>query len=569
MSPAVPTREQLIDEVADLRARLADASEVLGAIRSGDVDAVVVQGPRGDQLFTLKGADEPYRILIEEMNEGAVTLSADGVILFANRRFAELLKRPLEQIIGLVFAGFVAPSDRGRFAVLFDAGRTGGSAGEVTLAGGDASAVPLQVALGPLPAESAAAICVVATDISESREKEARLRQTMADLVQAEREATLARAEAERANAAKSEFLSRMSHELRTPMNAILGFAQLLEMDETDAGKRQSIDDILDGGRHLLGLIDEVLDLSTVDAGRIDLSLEPVRVKEVLQECVTLSAPLAATHRISLHDRCDGPANLYVRVDRQRLRQVMLNLLANAVKYNRANGSVTLSCEQTAAGRVRINVSDTGQGITPGDLPRLFVAFERLDAARLGVDGAGLGLALAKRLVELMGGSIGAESVAGEGSTFWVELPLASKDVAPRLPLPAGELTGAGATVLYIEDNPSNVKLVERLMARRPGVKLITAVRGGLGLELARAHRPAAILLDLHLPDMHGSEVLAGLRADPITSACPVVVISADASPAAIARLRSAGARDYLTKPLDVAHFFRVLDQALGDALRD
>lgn len=569
MNPVVPTGEQSTDDVADLRARLAEAGEILRAIRSGDVDAVVVQGARGDQLFTLKGADEPYRVLIEEMNQGAVTLSADGSILYANRRFAELLKRPLEDIVGLAFGEFVAPDERASFAALLEAGRTAGSAGAITLAAADASAVPLQLALGPLPAESPAAICLVATDIRESRDKEARLRATMADLVRAEREAIAARADAERANAAKDQFLSRMSHELRTPMNAVLGFAQVLDLDETDAGKRESLEQILHGGRHLLGLIDEVLDFSTIDAGRLRLSLGPVRVQDVLEECVTRIAPLAATHGVSLHGRGAGDGRLHVFADRSRVTQVLMHLLANAVKYNRATGSVSLSCERTAAGRGRINVSDTGHGIAAADLPRLFTAFERLNAARLGVDGTGLGLALAKKLVDVMGGAIGADSVVGEGSVFWVDLPLAD-DPATALEgvdqpqPPADARPDASRTVLYIEDNLSNVRLVERLMARRPGVDVITAIQGGLGVDLAREHRPALILLDLHLPDMHGSEVLARLQSDPVTRACPVVVISADATPGEIARLRGAGAAEYLTKPLDVRKFFAVLDEALG-----
>jgi signal transduction histidine kinase len=380
---------------------------------------------------------------------------------------------------------------------------------------------------------------------------------------------TQAKEEADRASRAKSEFLSRMSHELRTPMNAVLGFAQFLEMDETDRGKRDSLQQILNGGRHLLSLIDEVLDIAKIEAGRLSISSEPVRVQDAVQECLELILPLARTRRIRIDDHCAAAGARHVQADRQRLKQVILNLVSNAVKYNRDGGAVTLSCAETPAGRLRIEVSDTGRGIAAKDLPRLFAAFERLEAEGSGTDGTGLGLALSKKLVELMSGTIGVESVVGQGSVFWVELALAN-DPASQVesvdvsdPPPAAGTSAPSRTVLYIEDNLSNLKLIERLLARRPGVRLISAALGSLGLELARQHRPDLILLDLHLPDLPGREVLARLQADPATSHSPVVVVSADATPGEIGRLRSAGARDYLTKPLDVRQFLAVVDDVL------
>ncbi|RYD75333.1 MAG: response regulator, partial [Verrucomicrobiaceae bacterium] len=252
-------------------------------------------------------------------------------------------------------------------------------------------------------------------------------------------------------------------------------------------------------------------------------------------------------------------------VDRQRFKQVLLNLLSNAVKYNRYEGCVIISCEQTTLGRMRVKISDTGPGIAKEDLPRLFVSFERLYAGYSSTEGTGLGLSLSKRLVELMGGEIGVESVPGQGSVFWVEM-----DLIADSPGQIDNSASISATpeekriVLYIEDDLSNLKLVERLISRRPAVKLISAMQGKLGLELARQYQPDLILLDLHLPDISGREVLTYLRADDVTNKCPVVVISADATPGEIARIRSAGADHYLTKPLDVKQFLAVLDEALS-----
>lgn len=374
-----------------------------------------------------------------------------------------------------------------------------------------------------------------------------------------------AKEEADRANRAKSDFLSRMSHELRTPMNAILGFAQVLEMEETDPSKGEALEQIIKGGKHLLDLINEVLDISSIEAGRLTFCKQSVGIEEVLQEAVGLIAPLANARRIRIEDKCLGNGRRHILVDRQRFKQVLINLLSNAVKYNRYEGCVTLSCEQTAFGRMRIKIADTGAGIAKDDLPRLFVSFERLNAGCSSTEGTGLGLALSKRLVELMGGEIGVESVPGQGSVFWVEMELmASSPDHTDTSVSSSAVSDGSQTVLYIEDNLSNLKLIQRLMSRRPAVNLISAVRGKLGLELAQQHRPDLILLDLHLPDIPGHDVLARLRADPATDECPVVVISADATAVEIDRLRSAGAKHYLTKPLDVKQFLAVLDDTLG-----
>ena len=388
-----------------------------------------------------------------------------------------------------------------------------------------------------------------------------------------------AKTEAERANRAKSEFMSRMSHELRTPLNAILGFGQLLEMDELDAEQSQGVGQILKAGRHLLELINEVLDIARIEAEQQVVEIEPVPVVETLTGALDMVRPLAATRGIELRDDCGTDAGLFVLADRRRLNQVLLNLLANAVKYNREGGTATLSYVATEAGQLRIAISNTGLGLAPDKMSRLFMPFERLGAEQTEVEGTGLGLALSKRLVEAMGGAITVQSTLGEGSTFAVELPLAPEQTplaaplaqppragsvtAERQPVEAGE---TGALVLYIEDNPANFGLVQNILRHRPEIKLLAAMRGSVGLELAQRHRPDLILLDYHLPDINGDEVLRLLQEAPATRDIPVVVVSADATPHQIERLRAAGAIEYLTKPLDVKRFLAVLDEKLGDA---
>jgi PAS domain S-box-containing protein len=375
-----------------------------------------------------------------------------------------------------------------------------------------------------------------------------------------------ARHAAEEASLAKSEFLSRMSHELRTPLNAILGFGQLLEMDGVEA-QRQSVEQILRGGRHLLGLIDEVLDISLIESGTMRMSVEPVDIISALGDAVAMIAPVAGAEAIELSiERC-GDDECYVLADRQRLRQVILNLLSNAVKYNRPNGSVKVSMD-LGEDRVRIHVADTGFGIAEDQLERLFVAFDRLGAATGPVQGTGLGLALSKHLVEEMGGALSVESTLGKGSAFTIELVRADNPVdETRLASArsAGEdrRTLGSGTILYIEDNPSNSKLVAQALGSQPDVRLLAAMQGSHGLELAKAHQPDLILLDLHLPDMAGSAVLERLQADPDTAGLPVIVLSADATARHIRELLDGGARAYLTKPLDIPAFLEAVNAYL------
>ena len=379
----------------------------------------------------------------------------------------------------------------------------------------------------------------------------------------------LAKQEAESANHAKSEFLSRMSHELRTPLNSILGFAQLLELENLDDQANDNVYHILKGGYHLLDLINEILDLARIESGRITLSPEPVGVRDALTDSIELVGPLAVEKQVTLNPEIALKCNHHVHADRQRLKQVLLNLLSNAIKFNRRGGSVMLSCEETSPGKLRIYVSDTGSGISPEGLKKIFTPFERLEADSSDAGGTGLGLALSKRLIEAMGGTIGVESAPGFGSKFFIELamiedPAAVLEIEPAATvLVDAETDTRRGTVLYIEDNPSNLRLIERIFAQRPSVRLLSAMHGNLGLDLADLHTPDWILLDLHLPDISGEEVLRRLRANPRTQRIPITILSADATAGQISRLLEAGARDYLTKPLDVRKLIDLLETTI------
>jgi CheY-like chemotaxis protein/anti-sigma regulatory factor (Ser/Thr protein kinase) len=360
-----------------------------------------------------------------------------------------------------------------------------------------------------------------------------------------------------------------MSHELRTPLNAIIGFGQLLEMDAAaNERQREPVEHILKGGRHLLELINEVLELSRIEAGQLQMSPEPVPLQETVREAVDLISPLADKQGVTVDTDVEAlTGDGHVHADRQRLKQVLLNLLSNAIKYNRAGGHVEISFVRPNDEFTRIIVADTGIGIDPSQLSGVFEPFDRLGAEASDTEGTGLGLALSKRLVEAMGGSIKLESQPGKGTTLTVELraahnPKADEAAELQVDQPDNCLDGSGSDpyrILYIEDNLSNLTLIKRILERQPAIELLPAMQGTLGLELAREHRPDLIILDLHLPGMPGEEVLRRLKADDTTRAIPVVVLSAEASPRHIQRLLRAGAYDYLTKPLDVQQFLDVI----------
>ncbi|HVT13846.1 MAG TPA: ATP-binding protein [Fimbriimonadaceae bacterium] len=413
------------------------------------------------------------------------------------------------------------------------------------------------------------------TDIHDLKVAEEALREAQNELeervAQRTKDLTVAIEEAQRANQAKSEFLSRISHELRTPLNAILGFGQVLAMDRpADSPDREPIQLILKGGRHLLALINEVLDIASAEAGRLGLSIEPIALADLVAEACSLMLPLAAQSQVEIVNSVDEEDRLYALADNQRFKQVLLNLLSNGIKYNRQGGSLTISCVKSAEGRVRIAVRDTGMGFSPEEIDKLFIPFERLHATNSSIEGSGLGLALSQRLMTAMQGSLTVDSVPSLGSTFICELPEASPPIESLPPensdaYPSPAVSGA-FKVLCIEDNLSNLRLIEIILASRPGIQLLSAMQGSLGMELARQQQPNVILLDLNLPDIPGAELLKSLRLDAKTSHIPVVVVSADATPTQVARLLAAGAKAYLTKPIEVSQFLTTLDEALMDS---
>jgi signal transduction histidine kinase/ActR/RegA family two-component response regulator len=405
---------------------------------------------------------------------------------------------------------------------------------------------------------------------------------TLRQLVEAERallnqalqeknvELESARAAAEKANLAKSDFLSSMSHELRTPLSAILGFAQLMESGippPTPAQKR-GIDQILKAGWYLLELINEILDLALIESGKLSLSLEPISLSEVVKECQTMIEPQAQKRGI-VPSFADFDRVLHVQADRTRLKQVLINLLSNAIKYNRAGGTVVVDHAANASGRIRISVRDGGEGLTPDQVMQLFQPFNRLGQETSGEEGTGIGLVVCKRLVELMGGTIGASSQPGKGSVFWIDLNLIAEPRTtflkddPTFVQPTSALPGARVfTLLYVEDNPANLMLVEDLVARRGDIRLLSARDGQSGIEMARALRPDVILMDINLPGISGLQALKILADDPLTTAIPVVALSANAVPRDIQRGLDAGFFRYLTKPIKVNEFMNTLDVA-------
>ncbi len=400
--------------------------------------------------------------------------------------------------------------------------------------------------------------------IEAEREKlDQRLRDKNAEL-------ETAREVAEKASLAKSEFLSSMSHELRSPLNAILGFAQLMdsEFPAPSPSQKSSISQILKAGWYLLKLVNEILDLAVVESGKLSLSVEPVSLAEVMIDCQAIITQQATKRGLRVTFPTFSTPH-FVKADRVRLKQVLINLLSNAVKYNRQNGSIAV--EVSNDGEVtRINVRDTGLGLSDEKVAQLFQTFNRLGRETTGVEGTGIGLVMSKLLVELMGGKIGVQTRVGTGSTFWFELSSAEAPhlTAEELAMPAAmthhvRLLGPQRTLLYVEDNVANLELVAQIIARRPDLALLTATDGALGVQVARDNLPDLILMDINLPGLNGYQALRRLQKDPLTTHIPVIATSANAMAGDIERGLDAGFVRYLTKPINVADFMLAIDETL------
>ena len=395
------------------------------------------------------------------------------------------------------------------------------------------------------------------------------------DQVLAEKSVELqnATAIAEKANLAKSEFLSSMSHELRTPLNAILGFAQLIDSATPPPSVLQklSIDQILKAGWYLLRLINEILDLSMIESGKVSMSLESMSLSDILKDCQSMIEPQAELRGIKItFPQFETP--FYIHADRTRVKKVIINLLSNAIKYNRPGGSVIVQCVENVENKVCVSIKDSGVGMTPEQLEQLFQPFNRLGQEVGKEEGTGIGLVVTKQLVELMHGTMGVESSVGVGSIFWVEFSVSD---APSLQLGTGtgeinadalDVFLARRTLLCVEDNPANLLLVEQLIERRSDLKLLTAIDGYSGVQLARTHQPDVILMDINLPGISGLGALAMLREDPLTAHIPVIALSANAIPHDIQKGLEAGFFQYLTKPIKLNEFMYAIDAALRNA---
>jgi PAS domain S-box-containing protein len=498
-------------------------------------------------------AEERLGLLVEGLDDGVVVLDPEGRIASVNPAASRMLGVGARPMVGRPLSEWAMIDEDGA------AVEPGDRPEAIAMVTGSAA----HAVLGIVHAERPRWVRVTAQPLQRT-DTERWIVASYKDVT--DRRRALEAIEADRA---KSEFLSRMSHELRTPLNSVLGFAQLLLSDDMAPRQREAVEQIVTAGRHLLGLVDEVLDLARIEADRLDLLVEPVSLDRALREAVELVQPLADASHVSVDVVASADLARFVSADRQRLRQVLLNLLSNAIKYNHRHGTVTIHVESTET-HATVHVDDTGRGIAAEHFDHLFTPFERLGAEHLGVEGVGVGLALSKRLVEAMRGTIDVESRLDHGSRFSVTLtttaPASEPDpgtVDALVVARSRRGPSARRRILYVEDNEANRRLMERVAARNDSVELVTAQRAVEGLALARASRPDAVLLDLHLPDRSGEDVLRELRADPNTAGIPVIVVSADATPSRIDQLLAAGAAGYLAKPVDMVELFAVLDGAL------
>ncbi|OGR12620.1 MAG: hybrid sensor histidine kinase/response regulator, partial [Deltaproteobacteria bacterium RIFOXYB2_FULL_66_7] len=514
---------------------LRDAQEaIIGYLLIGTDNTARKQVEAEQKLLDQRLRDQQFytRSLIESNIDAIMTTDPAGIITDVNKQMEELTGCTRDELIGAPFKNSFTDPEKAEVSIKLVLSEKKVTDYELTVLARDGKET--MVSYNAMTFydrdRKLQGVFAAARDITERK----RLDQVLLDK---NAELENARSAAEKANLAKSHFLSSMSHELRSPLNAILGFAQLMESDSPPPteGQKASIAQILHGGWYLLALINEILDLAVIESGKLSLSLEPVSLSEVMLKCQDMIGSQGHKRGIKLtYPRFDSPC--FVLADQTRLMQVIINLLSNAVKYSREQGTVAVLCSASGSGLLRISVQDTGAGLPPEMLSQLFQPFNRLGQERSGVEGTGIGLVMAKRLIELMGGAIGVESAVGKGSTFWFELrmaaaPLAPPEKAPPAAAARGQVQrdGPARTLLYVEDNPANLKLVAQLIARRPDLRLLSAADGNLGVALARSERPDVILMDINLPGISGTQALKILHEDPATAHIPVIAISANA----------------------------------------
>jgi PAS domain S-box-containing protein len=555
--------------VVSVTALRDDLGGIIGYLLIGTDNTARKQVEAEQKLLDQRLRDQQFytRSLIESNIDALITTDPAGIITDVNKQMEALTGCTRDELIGAPFKNYFTDPERAEAGIkrVLSAGKVTDYELTARARDGQETVVSYNATTFHDRDRKLQGVFAAARDVTERKRFERALQENNVELERA-------KAAAEKANLAKSDFLSSMSHELRSPLNAILGFAQLINSDSPPPTPTQtaSIDQILHAGWYLLELINEILDLAQIESGKLALSREPTSLAEVMLECQAMIEPQGQQRGIKMTFP-QSSIPYFVDADRTRLKQVLINLLSNAIKYNQANGTVVVDYIVSTPGRLRVSVRDSGAGLSPDMLTQLFQPFNRLGRETSREEGTGIGLVMSKRLVELMGGTIGVASTIGSGSVFWFELnsvaapqfgdaDLATPVAIVRAPVQPGAPL---RTLLYVEDNPANLKLVEQLIVRRPDMRLLVAGDGDLGIQLARANHPEVILMDINLPGISGIEALKILREDPETAHIPVVALSANAMPRDIEKGLQAGFFRYLTKPIKVNEFMETLDVAL------
>ncbi|MES2824503.1 MAG: PAS domain S-box protein [Pseudomonadota bacterium] len=546
---------------------LRDAAEtIIGYLLIGTDNTARKQVEEEQKKLDQRLRDQQFytRSLIESNIDALMTTDPAGIISDVNRQMEELTGCTRDELIGAPFKNYFTDPERAEAGIKRVLRENKVTNYELTARARDGKQTNVSYNATTFydRDRNLQGVFAAARDVTERKRLDRVLEENNVEL-------EMAKSVAEKANLAKSDFLSSMSHELRTPLSAILGFAQLIESGSPTPSpmQKRSLDQILQAGWYLLDLINEILDLALIESGKLSLSMEPVSLAEVMQECATMIEPQAQKRGIIVSF---PHFDILYRVfaDHTRVKQVLINLLSNAIKYNSVGGKVVLTCAEHTPGRLRITVADNGEGLSPEKIAQLFQPFNRLGQESKAEEGTGIGLVMTKRLIELMGGAIGLDSTVGKGSIFWIELNLTSEKAKIGALEPvyfqSEATTGTSLrTLLYVEDNPANLMLVEDLIARRRDIRLFTARDGHSGVALAREMLPDLILMDINLPGISGIEALKLLSKDLTTSHIPVIALSANAIPRDIEKGLQAGFFRYLTKPIRVDEFMQTLDVAL------